>query len=159
MATYCPHINYISLVLWSETFLNYFAELIQNKSKDGMKLKKKQKTKEQMEQEDQECEPPAAKKKKRNNKVTGDQENDHTDMNGNSSVETSPKKTKKNNGENTEVSVLFSFYSFKLNLRRTPLCHSHFHIPCKIVNTFIFVMEEDAKAKENGIGRSNKRAF
>lgn len=158
MATYCPHINYISLVLWSETFLNYFAELIQNKSKDGMKLKKKQKTKEQMEQEDQECEPPAAKKKKRNNKVTGDQENDHTDMNGNSSVETSPKKTKKNNGENTEVSV-FSFYSFKLNLRRTPLCHCHFHIPCKIVNTFIFVIEEDAKAKENGIGRSNKRAF
>uniref|UniRef100_A0A674P417 RNA helicase n=1 Tax=Takifugu rubripes TaxID=31033 RepID=A0A674P417_TAKRU len=56
-------------------------------SKDGMKLKKKQKTKEQMEQEDQDCEPPA---------------NDHTDMDGNSSVETSPKKTKKNNGENTE---------------------------------------------------------
>lgn len=138
--------------------MNYFAELIQNKSKDGMKLKKKQKTKEQMEQEDQDCEPPAAKKKKRNNKVTGDQENDHTDMNGNSSVETSPKKTKKNNGENTEVCV-FSFYTFKRNLRLTPSCHSHFHIPCKIVNTFILVIEEYTKAKENCIGRSNERAF
>uniref|UniRef100_H2V748 RNA helicase n=1 Tax=Takifugu rubripes TaxID=31033 RepID=H2V748_TAKRU len=50
-----------------------------------MKLKKKQKTKEQMEQEDQDCEPPAAKKKKKNDKVTVDQENDHTDMDGNSS--------------------------------------------------------------------------
>lgn len=120
----------------TETFLNYFAELIQNKSKDGMKLKKKQKTKEQMEPEDQGCEPPAAKKKRKNDKVTVDQENDHTDMNGNSSGETSPKKTKKNNGENTEVCV-FSFYIFQPNLRLMPLCHSHFHIPCKIVNTFL----------------------
>lgn len=91
----------------TETFLSNFAELIQNKSKDGIKLKKKQKTKEQMEPEDQDCEPPAAKKKKKNDKVTVDQENDNTDMNGNGSIETSPKKTKKNNGENTEVCVFF----------------------------------------------------
>lgn len=90
-----------------------------------MKLKKKQKTKEQIEQEDQDCEPPAAKKKKKNDKVTVDQERDHTDMNGNSSVETSPKKTKKNIGENTEVRV-FSFYIFKLNLRRRPCVTAHF---------------------------------
>lgn len=138
--------------------LNHFAELIQNKSKDGMKLKKKQKTKEQMEQEDQDCEPPAAKKKKKNGKVTVDQENDHTDMNGNSSVETSPKKTKKNNGEKTEVCV-FSFCIFKLHLRPMPLCHSPSHVPCKIFNTFIFVIEENTEAKENSISRSNEQTF
>lgn len=102
-------------------FFNHLAEFMQNKKKDSMKLKKKQKTKEQTEQEDQDCGPPAAKKKKKNDKVTVDQENDHTDMNGNNSVETSP-KTKKNNGENTEVCV-FSFYIFKLNLRLCVTAH------------------------------------
>lgn len=79
-----------------------------------MKLKKKLKMEEQIEQEDPDCEPPAAKKKKKKDKVTADQENGHmdeaTDMNGNSNIETSPKKKSKKNSEaNTEV-CLFSLH-------------------------------------------------
>lgn len=74
-----------------------------------MKLKKKLKVEEQIEQEDSNCEPPAAKKKKKKGKVTADQENGHideaTDMNGNSSIETSPKR----NTKNSEV-CLFSLH-------------------------------------------------
>lgn len=85
---------------------------MKDKTKGGMKLKKKVKMEEQMEQEDPNCEPPAAKKKKKKDKVTADQENGHideaTDMNGNSNIETSPKRnTKKNSEAKTEVCLYF----------------------------------------------------
>lgn len=81
---------------------------MKGKTKDVMKLKMKLKTEEEIEQEDPDCEPPAAKKKKKKDKVTADQESSHmdeaTDMNGNSNIETLPKKkTKKNTQAKTEV--------------------------------------------------------
>lgn len=87
--------------------------LIKDKTKDGMKLKKKQKMEEKIEQEDPDCEPPAAKKKKKKGKVTADQENGHideaTDMSGNSNIDMSPKKTKRNSDANTEVCLFSAF--------------------------------------------------
>lgn len=72
---------------------------MKDKTKNGMKLKKKLKIEEQIEQEDPDCEPPATKKKKKKDKVTEDQDtsfmDEATDMNGNSNIETSPKKKSK----------------------------------------------------------------
>lgn len=79
-----------------------------------MKLKKKLKTGEQIEQEDPDCEPPAPKKKKKKDKVTADHENglmdEATDMNGNSNMDTSPKKKSKKKSEaNVEVCLFYLY--------------------------------------------------
>lgn len=106
-----------------------------------------------MEQEDLDCESPPAKKKKKRDKVTADQDSDHraeaSDMNGNSNVETSPKKkTKKNSEENTKVRA-FSLLHFLNLVSDLCCCHGSFHFACKIVTTFICVTEEYTEARES----------
>lgn len=113
---------------------------MKGKTKDGKNLKME----EQIEQEDPDCEPPAAKKKKKKDKMTADQENGHkdeaTDMNGNSNIETSPKKkkTKKNNEANTKV-CLFFLCIFKHHLRPMPCWLSPFHTPC-LISPLLFLL-------------------
>lgn len=141
---------------------------IQNKTKEGKKLKKKKLLEDQEEQEEPDCEPPAPKKKKKKDKLAADQVNDHideaTDMNGNSNGVETPKKIKKKNTEgDTEVSamVLVWICSYQLgkwwkNLIKKHKCIFSGHAPVdqtvlcplyNVISTFIFGFRKKGRSK------------
>ncbi|XP_015229829.1 PREDICTED: nucleolar RNA helicase 2 [Cyprinodon variegatus] len=103
-------IKFESLEEATEKAMDTVAEVetfkVENKTKEGKKLKKQKQQQSEEQEEDPDCDPPAPKKKKKKEKLAADQVNGHideaADVNGNSNDVESPKQKTKKKKESSE---------------------------------------------------------